>query len=315
MASVTIKASRDGKDIYVINGVKFASAKPAYVEYKFRTITGSKKPFADIVRMSTGESVETDAAYVPQPTVNDEFTINQRFGFVENVVSMVSSGIQNSVIITGEGGLGKTFTVLNTLSKLGIRDINDIMPGEIVKPSKTMIQIKGFSTAKNLFRTLYENNGSNIVFDDCDSIMKDPIAINILKGALDSYDKRIITWGAESRMGDSDELPRTFEFTGRIIFISNMNQAKIDQAIRSRSILIDLAMTMDQKLDRMSTLAAADDFMPEYSIAVKTDAIALISELKSVAREISLRTLITVSKIRATAGADWKDLAKYVLCN
>jgi hypothetical protein len=174
-------------------------------------------------------------------------------------------------------------------------------------------QIKGFSTAKNMFRTLYENNGSTIIFDDCDSILKDAIAINILKAALDSYDKRVITWGAEMR-GD-DDLPRSFEFTGKIVFISNLNQNKIDQAIRSRSMLIDLSMTQDQKLDRMEHLIASEDFMPEYSVAIKKDAIALIRQLKDTAREISLRTLITVSKIRATAGDDWAELAEYTMCN
>jgi hypothetical protein len=64
----------------------------------------------------------------------------------------------------------------------------------VVNPKKVFTQIKGFSTAKNMFRTLYENNGSTIIFDDCDSILKDAIAINILKAALDSYDKRVITW-------------------------------------------------------------------------------------------------------------------------
>ena len=79
-------------------------------------------------------------------------------------------------------------------------------------------------------------------------------------------------------------------------------------------MLIDLSMTLDQKIERMETLVLQDDFMPEYTIDEKMDALEFISENKESAREISLRTLITVSKLRAH-GSDWKDLAKYVLCN
>ena len=289
-----------------LNGKKFSSGDTKYIEHMYKKLTGDKKSFDQLVGKVT-EAVEA------APSVSDKFTINTRFSFVEKVVKMVGTGVQASAVITGEGGLGKSFTVLKTLKAMGMVDINDIVPGQAVNPKKVFTQIKGFSTAKNMFRTLYKNNGSTIIFDDCDSILKDAIAINILKAALDSYDKRVITWGAEMR-GD-DDLPRSFEFTGKIVFISNLNQNKIDQAIRSRSMLIDLSMTQDQKLDRMEHLIASEDFMPEYSVAIKKDAIALIRQLKDTAREISLRTLITVSKIRATAGDDWAELAEYTMCN
>ena len=289
-----------------LNGKKFSSGDTKYIEHMYKKLTGDKKSFDQLV----GKAPEAIEA---APSVSDKFTINTRFSFVEKVVKMVGTGVQASAVITGEGGLGKSFTVLKTLKAMGMVDINDIVPGQAVNPKKVFTQIKGFSTAKNMFRTLYENNGSTIIFDDCDSILKDAIAINILKAALDSYDKRVITWGVEMR-GD-DDLPRSFEFTGKIVFISNLNQNKIDQAIRSRSMLIDLSMTQDQKLDRMEHLIASEDFMPEYSVAIKKDAIALIRQLKDTAREISLRTLITVSKIRATAGDDWAELAEYTMCN
>jgi hypothetical protein len=169
--------------------------------------------------------------------------------------------------------------------------------------------VKGFSTAKGLYRTLFENNKSIIVFDDCDAVLKDPVALNILKGALDSYGKRIISWNADMR---DDDLPRSFNFEGRVIFISNMDQNGIDQAIRSRSMMIDLSMTADQKIDRMEYIAKSDEFLPEYDADQKADALKLIRSLKDEAKEISLRTLISVTKIRA-ANKDWKDLATYML--
>jgi len=147
------------------------------------------------------------------------------------------------------------------------------------------------------------------VFDDCDAVLKDPVALNLLKGALDSYGKRIISWNADMK---DDDLPRSFNFEGRVIFISNMDQDRIDQAIRSRSMMIDLSMTLDQKIDRMEFIAKSDEFLPEYDAKIKSDALALIREVKSEAKEISLRTLIAVSKVRAS-NKDWKDLATYML--
>lgn len=290
----------------VINGEKFTTAKKNYVEYKYKTITGVKMTFDQIL----SQMGSTPKAKV-EDSVDMKFSINERFGFVEKVVSMVASGVQASAVITGEGGLGKSFTVLKTLKSLGLKNINDLEIGLVVKPAMSFIQIKGFSTAKSLYRSLFENNGACIIFDDCDSILKDQVAVNILKGALDSYDERVISWNSESR-GD-DDLPRSFSFTGKIIFISNIDQNKIDQAIRSRSMLIDLTMTTDQKLDRMAHLVKADDFMEEYSREVKMDALDFISSKRSTAKEISLRTLIAVAKVRSTGG-DWKALAEYILC-
>ena len=282
-----------------IDGTSFKTAKKDYIEYMFKKITGVKKSFDEI----TGAVKEVKS---------DRFCINQRFSFVEKLISMVASGVQPSAVITGQGGLGKTYTVTKTLVNAGYVDAStlaDFQVGQVVQRSKMFVTVKGYSTAKGLFRTLFENNGSVIVFDDCDSVLKDPVALNLLKGALDSYGKRIISWNADMK---DEDLPRSFDFTGKVVFISNKAQNDIDQAIRSRSMMIDLAMTLDQKIDRMDFISKSEEFMPEYSMEVKTDAMNLIRELKDDAKEISLRTLISVSKIRAS-NKDWKDLAEYML--
>jgi hypothetical protein len=62
----------------------------------------------------------------------------------------------------------------------------------------------------------------------------------------------------------------------------------------------------------MEYIAQLPEFLPEYSVGIKTDALALIREIKDDVKEISLRTLISVAKIRAS-NDDWKDLATYML--
>ena len=243
---------------------------------------------------------------------NEKYGINERFAFVEKLVTMVATGVQPSAVITGEGGLGKTYTVTKTLEANGLKDISDLgefQVGTVLNARKCFVFVKGYSTAKGLYRTLFENQKGTIVFDDCDAVLKDTVALNLLKGALDSYGKRVISWNADMK---DDDLPRSFNFEGRIIFISNMDQDKIDQAIRSRSMMIDLSMTLTQKIDRMEHIAMSDEFLPEYDKQCKMDALALIREVKDEAKEISLRTLITVTKVRAS-NKDWKDLATYML--
>jgi hypothetical protein len=249
---------------------------------------------------------------VPAPT--SRFSINQRFGFVSDMVSMLCKGEQASVVICGPGGLGKSHTVTEALAKNGMVDmtvLDEFAVGTKINTNKSFRIIKGYSTPKGLYRTLYENKDGVVVFDDCDSVLKDPVSLNLLKGALDSYSKRIISWRADIR---DDDLPTTFEFKGRVVFISNLGSDKIDQAIISRSMAVDLTMTKEQKVERMQYLLDQPGFMPEVSKQVKQDALDLINSVRDSVKELSLRTLIQVTKIRKSSGANWKDLAEYTIC-
>jgi hypothetical protein len=134
--------------------------------------------------------------------------------------------------------------------------------------------------------------------------------LNLLKGALDSYSRRIISWRADIK---DEDLPTTFEFKGRVVFISNLASSQIDQAIITRSMAVDLSMTTQQKIERMKFLLDQPTFMPEVAKKVKTEALDLIEKLQDTVKELSLRTLIQVTKIRQSAGANWADLAEYTI--
>lgn len=247
------------------------------------------------------------------------FGINERFQIMEDFVDMVALRITPSSIVTGEGGLGKTHTVMKALRKAGLRDISEMDIGDgldLEASRKTYIVVKGFSTAKGLFRTLYENRNKIVVFDDCDSVMKDPVAANLLKGALDSYDKRTITWNAESFGGD-DDLPRSFEFTGGVIFISNMPMYKIPQALISRSLPADVSMTRPEIIERMAAIVAEGDFLADFEMSHKTDALAFIAKHANnpAVKSLNLRTLILATKARATKPAHWERLSLYAMIN
>jgi hypothetical protein len=283
-----------GKYVAVING---------------KTVKRSKKEHMDyVIRKATKESADS------APVQESRFTINERFGFVTDMVAMLASGAQASVVVTGPGGLGKSFTVTKALADCGMQDVSlleDFAVGTILKTAKTFRVIKGYSTPKGLYRTLYENKDGVIVFDDCDSVLKDPVSLNLLKGALDSYSRRIISWRADIR---DEDLPTSFEFKGRVVFISNLSSSNIDQAIITRSMAVDLSMTNKQKIERMQHLLASGEFMPEFDKTIKADAMSLIERLQDSVKELSLRTLIQVTKIRQSAGKNWANLAEYTIC-
>jgi hypothetical protein len=134
------------------------------------------------------------------------FDINKRFTFLNQLTGLVVDGVSPSLIVTGEGGLGKTHSVMQVVNDKGLE-------------KSEYVVFKGYSTARGLYNSLYDNNGKVIIFDDCDSILEDRVAVNILKSALDSYEKRTISWMA--RMSRGDDYPQQFDFTGQIIFISN----------------------------------------------------------------------------------------------
>jgi hypothetical protein len=255
---------------------------------------------------------KTVADFIPMP--ESRFSINQRFGFVCDMVKMLAAGNQASVIVSGPGGLGKTFNVVKTLVASGLKDISHLAEFEVgsnINIKKAFKVVKGYATPKGLYRTLYENRESVLVFDDCDSVLKDPVSLSLLKGALDSYEKRIISWRADMK---DEDLPLSFEFKGRVVFISNLPSNALDQAIISRSLAVDLSMTNQQKVDRMRWLLEQSDFMPEVATKIKLEAITLIESIKDKAKELTLRTLVQATNIRQNGGSNWKDLAEYAIC-
>jgi hypothetical protein len=213
---------------------------------------------------------------------------SEMFKNIERLTKMVGRGLQPSLVITGGAGMGKTHIVKSTLEEMGLKESYDF------------VHFKGRATAAGLFVTLYENNDKIIVLDDCDSVFKDDDAVNILKGALDSYDTRKISYISTKSLKDEfgSEVPRHFEFSGRIIFISNINQSKLDEAIRSRSFVADVDLTNDQMFERIEQLM--EKMESRVPSAAKAQALELMKELdKEFEIEINLRSFIKAARICA----------------
>ena len=223
---------------------------------------------------------------------------SQMFADMCNLTSMVARRISPSMVVTGDPGLGKTYNVIRTLKAQGLTEGTDF------------VHVKGRATAAGMFITLFENADKMIIFDDCDSVFRDQDAVNILKGALDSYDRRVISWMAAKPLKDSDgeALPRSFEFRGQIIFISNVSIANVDSAIRSRSFVIDIALTAKQMIQRMRDLLP--EIEPGVPGTVKMDALDGLEEAyeRYQGVELNFRSLIKAIRIRQAGFENWKSM-------
>ena len=213
----------------------------------------------------------------------------EMFGNLERLTKMVGRGVQPSLVITGMAGVGKTHLVKETLKGMGLRE------------SHEFVHFKGRATAAGLFITLYQNSDKVVILDDCDSVFKDDDAVNILKAALDSYDTRKISYISSKQLKDEfgDPIPAHFEFTGRIIFISNINQSRLDEAIRSRSFVADISMNTAQMFQRMEQLLPTME--KSIPLAAKEQALAIMKDLdkRYLGIDINLRSFIKAARICA----------------
>ena len=227
-------------------------------------------------------------------TVTESRDPEVMFGNLTKLTKMVGRGIQPSLVITGMAGTGKTHLVKETLKSMGLRE------------SYEFVHFKGRATAAGLFITLYQNSDKVVVLDDCDSVFKDDDAVNILKAALDSYDTRKISYISSKPLKDEfgEPIPAHFEFTGRIIFISNIEQSKLDAAIRSRSFVSDISMNTTQMFKRMEQLMPTME--KTIPMAAKQQALDIMKKLdeKFAGIDINLRSFIKAARICAMGFED-----------
>ncbi len=195
---------------------------------------------------------------------------------------------QPSLILTGTPGVGKTHIVTHYLKE------HNLIKG------KDWVHIKGRSTDAALYIALYKNNGKIILLDDCDSVLNSADGAEILKGALDSYDEREISWLSAKPITDPEtgkRIPLTFAYNGIVIFISNLPQKKINDALKSRSFVLEIALTQEDMLKRMRKLMPKIE--PDMSMILKEEAMDMIENISKTheALELNLRTLLKSIKI------------------
>jgi hypothetical protein len=240
--------------------------------------------------------------------------LTKRFEALEIMSDATVTGKNRSLIVSGPAGLGKSYTIEQTVIKNADK-VNSIT-------------IKGYVRPTGLYKTLYEHRHSNcvIVFDDADSIFADDVSLNILKGATDSTEKRTIRWLAETKMLDEEgeKLPRSFDFDGSVIYISNYDfDSFVDkghrlsphfEALISRSHYLDLAMkTKQDYIVRIEQVIEGGMLKDKLSYSEIKMIMDFIKQFKDNLRELSLRMVLKLTDLYKMDANKWQDLAKITL--
>jgi hypothetical protein len=256
---------------------------------------------------------------VATPTETDEQAmdrIRERFDILHEMTKATVSGDIRAMIVSGPPGVGKSFGVEQEIDKA---TMFDKLAGKRLRAEV----VKGSATPIGLYQTLYKYSDANcvVVFDDCDSILLDDVALNLLKGALDSGKKRKISWLSESSSLRREGIPDSFEFKGSAIFITNLKFDKMKSqklrdhldALQSRCHYLDLTLdTMRDKILRIKQIATDGVLFADYDFdpAVQDEIIDFMNTNQNRLREMSLRMAIKIADLRKMSVTNWKRLAE-----
>ena len=240
----------------------------------------------------------------------------ERFEILDEMTKAVKSGDVRAMIVSGPPGVGKSFGVERQLQKA------DLFNTLAEKKPKFEV-VKGAMSSIGLYAKLYEfaEKGNVVVFDDCDSILMEDLSLNILKGALDSSERRWISWNTDSRLLRSEGIPDRFEFKGAAIFITNIKFEHVKSkrlrdhldALESRCHYIDLAIdTNREKILRIKQVVKDNDMLGRYEFedSVKDELVSFVEANQDKLRELSLRMVLKLADLRKSFPKSWQAMAK-----
>ena len=253
-----------------------------------------------------------------EPEESDEAAIEriqQRFEILNEMSEAVATRKVRAMIVSGPPGIGKSYGVETTLERFSTFD-------DIAGNKRKFEVVKGAMSPVGLFKKLYEHAdpGHVVCFDDCDSVLYDDLALNLLKAALDTGRKRTLHWNTESSALRNEGVPNSFEFNGGIIFITNVKFDNVRskklqdhlEALQSRCHYLDLTIdTMRDRMLRIKQICRAG-MLEKYAMPkdVEDDLIDFIYDNKHRLREISLRMVLKIADLWKMAPDRYKALAE-----
>lgn len=247
--------------------------------------------------------------------------LRESFEALREITARCIHGDFRSLIVSGAPGLGKTFEIEKQL--------------RAYSPDGRLYSIvRGHAKASGLYPCLYKfrNRNNILVMDDADAIFGDDVSLNILKAATDSNDRRVISWLSRTKLTELDDegntLPRSFEYNGVIIFITNLDfdemirrgnkLAPHMEALMSRSLYVDLTMrTPRDCLVRIRQVVEdglndRNGILAGLSGAEQKEVIEFIEKNYLSFREISLRSAKKIANLRK-GGGNWEAQAKFAM--
>jgi DNA-binding NarL/FixJ family response regulator len=264
-------------------------------------------------------TLNSQTLHEPISTETDEEIIERlrtRFNMLKELTSAVKKGHIRGMVVSGPPGVGKSSGIEEVVQKHNMFDT----VGERFQSCKI---IRGTISPVILYQKLYEFKDKNnlIVFDDTDSVLKDEEGINIIKAALDSGERRTLSYHKDSRILRDAGIPNEFDFEGGAIFLTNLKLSNIRgknvrdhiAALESRCHYLDLTIdTAREKILRIKQVIA-DGMLGHLTQDDRDDIVEFIESNASKMREISLRSAIKAAELKQAMPSAWRMFAQETL--
>lgn len=264
------------------------------------------------------------------------------FEDIKTLTKFVAQGGSKSLIVCGMGGIGKTYEVTSTLRKIYGE------PGD-----KYTYHSGAKISPRSFYSAVFRERDMLQVWDEADSILKQDDTIMMLKPALDTSGKPAMEYvtntlpmtgknEAEIRdyclqCDEADTLvytnnpnklkdgemafPSKFYFDGQMIFISNMRATEIEDAIKSRSIFLDVYLSATDVMNRMKTIMKAqypdetDESLNEFfdtmgaSVPDEGPVTYMTPELARRNKPLTIRSLVLGMALKKAGVEAWERIA------
>ena len=188
------------------------------------------------------------------------------------------------------------------------------------------------TTPFTVYKDIFMERKQCIVWDEADDILTNPDIVVMLKPVLDTSGKNTMEYGhgtvpvrgmSEQDIRDYCEavdreldigikntkdtvmIPAKFFFDGQMIFISNLPAKKLDQAILSRSLYIDVQLRAEDIKNRIQTILNAK--YPNDKEMVEEVMTALDSADRT--KQLTVRTACIAIQMKQAGLPDWARLA------
>ena len=264
------------------------------------------------------------------------------FEDIKTLTKFVAQGGSKSLIVCGMGGIGKTYEVTSTLRKIYGE------PGD-----KYTYHSGAKISPRSFYSAVFRERDMLQVWDEADSILKQDDTVMMLKPALDTSGKPAMEYvtntlpmtgknEAEIRdyclqCDEADTLvytnnpnklkdgemvfPSKFYFDGQMIFISNMRASEIEDAIKSRSIFLDVYLSATDVMNRMKTIMKAqypdetDESLNEFfdtmgaSVPDEGPVTYMTPELARRNKPLTIRSLVLGMALKKAGVESWERIA------
>lgn len=260
---------------------------------------------------------------------------HNKMGLIDTLLKgMVSERSRiNAFILAGAPGIGKTYTVMNSLNEMSnskdivvkklqkalslLYSINKLSDEEYQKSKESPEDsgrnhvgyevVRGQVTPMEVYNILMRNKEKNFftIFDDSDSVFQNTMSMNLLKAAADTTPVRKVSWGSRG------SAVKDFIYEGKIIILTNVDLKDNPhfQALRDRFFCYDPEISPEERFSKIVDIARNSTSLSEKEI---DEAIEYMESRLSL-DSITLRSFVKTSMLVEAFPDNWKSIASRIV--